>query len=569
MTMRFFAEIQRVDEEQRMVWGYASTENRASDGKIITRAAMEGALDDYMEFANVREMHQPSAVGRTDEAHVDDGGLYVGVKVVDDAAWKKVVERVYKGFSIGAKATAYDPDDKTVVTGMLLSEISLVDRPADTGAKFDLFRAEGIDVEDDDEVEVERRDFTDAQRKAMADKGDAMPDGGFPIATRADLENAVRAYGRAKNKRAVRRHIMKRARALGAADLIPEDWTQMARAENGESEDQVTRGEAEQAQGAVGAGEGTADAGGSTAEDDAAVDDEGGEQVDAGAENEADPVARAVQAAEEAGQRAATAVELVQRAVGDAEAQALPGAEIRRGFYSVGRVASLLAELCYLTSESQWEADIEADNSPVPGKLRAAVLELAKAYKAMSDEELAELLNGTGVDVQLENGIIALMAADADLERSEAAGEISEAQAGRLKDLFDAFIARGWKPTDAAAPEDADELRRQVDSLTADRETLLRSVDGLTEKVTGLADQVTRLAEVAAPARTAGLRAVAKEEDVSGGGGSAPVQRAASEEEIQRYLDALPGEERALLLTRAALARPIAINNRQIAPAGG
>jgi hypothetical protein len=106
--MRFYGDIQRVDEEQRMVWGYASTEKRAIDGKMVTRAAMEGALDDYMEFANIREMHQPSAVGVTREAHVDDGGLYVGAHIVDDAAWKKVVERVYKGFSIGAKVTERD-----------------------------------------------------------------------------------------------------------------------------------------------------------------------------------------------------------------------------------------------------------------------------------------------------------------------------------------------------------------------------------------------------------------------------------------------------------------------------
>lgn|SRR3990167_7574859 len=52
-----------------------------------------------MKFANIREMHQPSAVGVTKEYSHDEFGTWVGVKVVDDIAWKKVKEQVYKGFS--------------------------------------------------------------------------------------------------------------------------------------------------------------------------------------------------------------------------------------------------------------------------------------------------------------------------------------------------------------------------------------------------------------------------------------------------------------------------------------
>ena len=54
-------------------------------------------------------------------------------------------------------------------------------------------------------------------RKKMAGRGTAMPDGSFPIANLSDLRNAVRAVGRAKNIDAAKRHICKRARALGAA----------------------------------------------------------------------------------------------------------------------------------------------------------------------------------------------------------------------------------------------------------------------------------------------------------------------------------------------------------------
>ena len=100
-----------------------------------------------MRFANIREMHQPSAVGIAKEAAIDDKGLYLGAKIVDDEAWQKVVEGVYKGFSIGGCVTARDARDPTVITGHRLAEITLVDRPANPEATVELFKvamAEGL-----------------------------------------------------------------------------------------------------------------------------------------------------------------------------------------------------------------------------------------------------------------------------------------------------------------------------------------------------------------------------------------------------------------------------------------
>lgn len=69
------------------------------------------------------------------------------------------------------------------------------------------------------------RAFKAEQRRKLADEGKAMPDGSFPIATVEDLRNAIQAIGRAKDPEAVKRHIRKRARALGQEDLIPDAWT--------------------------------------------------------------------------------------------------------------------------------------------------------------------------------------------------------------------------------------------------------------------------------------------------------------------------------------------------------
>ncbi len=138
--MRFYWPIAKVDAEQRMVWGYASTEAEDDQGETVSRQALAAALDDYMRFANIREMHQPSAVGIATEAAVDDRGLYLGAKIVDGDAWQKVVEGVYKGFSIGGRVTARDPADRRLITALRLTEISVVDRPANPEAVFDCWK---------------------------------------------------------------------------------------------------------------------------------------------------------------------------------------------------------------------------------------------------------------------------------------------------------------------------------------------------------------------------------------------------------------------------------------------
>lgn len=73
-----------------------------------------------------------------------------------------------------------------------------------------------------------KRMYDEEARTAMAEAGEALPDGSFPIKDEDDLKNAIQAYGRAGDKEAAKAHIMKRAAALGKEDLIPEDWSEKA-----------------------------------------------------------------------------------------------------------------------------------------------------------------------------------------------------------------------------------------------------------------------------------------------------------------------------------------------------
>lgn len=158
-----FAEICKVDDEKRMVYGYASTEALDSQGEIVTKDAMAAALDDYMKFANIREMHQPSAVGVAKSAEMDDKGCFISAHVVDDSAWAKVKAGVYKGFSIGGKAIA---KAEGIISSLKLSEISLVDRPANPEALITVWKADGAAPTPEQAV---------TELAALLDKGDITP----------------------------------------------------------------------------------------------------------------------------------------------------------------------------------------------------------------------------------------------------------------------------------------------------------------------------------------------------------------------------------------------------------
>jgi hypothetical protein len=72
--------------------------------------------------------------------------------------------------------------------------------------------------------DMDKRDYSMDARRAMAESGMAMPDGSFPIANGGDLQNAIQSVGRAANYAAAKEHIIRRARALGMMEMLPEDW---------------------------------------------------------------------------------------------------------------------------------------------------------------------------------------------------------------------------------------------------------------------------------------------------------------------------------------------------------
>ena len=67
--------------------------------------------------------------------------------------------------------------------------------------------------------------FSVSERKELADKGEAMPDGKYPIRNKQDLKDAIRLSGSSdKSKTEVRMWIKKRAKELGLEEELPENW---------------------------------------------------------------------------------------------------------------------------------------------------------------------------------------------------------------------------------------------------------------------------------------------------------------------------------------------------------
>lgn len=159
---------------------------------------------------------------------IGEVGVIPGEKVIsfDDAA--NIAVKSIEGEVIAVDADMFEGYDAYAV------EIEGVD-----GKSYDVFVGvdgevlgyDEYDPEEANEIEEEvadlalKRMYSDERRTELAEGGMALPDGSYPIVDEADLKNAIQAFGRAKDKDAAKRHIMKRARALGKEDLIPEEWS--------------------------------------------------------------------------------------------------------------------------------------------------------------------------------------------------------------------------------------------------------------------------------------------------------------------------------------------------------
>lgn len=288
---QMFARLTKIDEARREVWGRITQEVVDKVDEILdyekSKPYFKAWSDSFAEatdgksLGNVRAMHGKVAAGKLIAINFNDAekAIDVGAKIIDDAEWKKCVEAVYTGFSIGGKYVGDRKTEKMDGRDVVRyvadpTEVSVVDNPCVGPAKFfDIVKADGSTLQKqlrsavaggggddsgagpatgaaeplvvtgtDDQVAefakalndagktmadvltLIKREFSQEERDKAADSGAALPDGSFPIKTKEDLRNAVQAYGRAKDKEKAKAHIIARAKALDAESMLPDDW---------------------------------------------------------------------------------------------------------------------------------------------------------------------------------------------------------------------------------------------------------------------------------------------------------------------------------------------------------
>ena len=175
--INFYSNFAKFDEEKRMVYGYATNETLDSQGEIVENNATAEAVIEYKSWANIREMHSNSAVGTAPIIEMKKDGLWLGAHIVDDAAWAKVKAGVYKGFSIGGKiidrVEEYSEDLGRVIKRIkkyMLTEISLVDRPANPLATFSFIKRESDTNEVNEMTDEEKKEVSEEKQPVAEEK---------------------------------------------------------------------------------------------------------------------------------------------------------------------------------------------------------------------------------------------------------------------------------------------------------------------------------------------------------------------------------------------------------------
>ena len=204
--MQIFLPLSKVDVERCEVWGTMAQELADKSGEIMDYATSKPNFESWSKgfekatngesLGNVREMHGHSAVGKITQMDFDDANksIDVCVKVVDDVAWKKVLENVYTGFSIGGSYAKRWQDGALKRYTAQPAEVSLVDNPCLPTATYTMVKSDGTTEQKPFGKVAEGKSkygdvkFADAKNKR------------YPIDTPAHVRAAASYWGMPKNR---------------------------------------------------------------------------------------------------------------------------------------------------------------------------------------------------------------------------------------------------------------------------------------------------------------------------------------------------------------------------------
>lgn len=202
-SFNLFAQLKKVDEEKRLVYGRAVQEVVDKSNEVFDYEASKPHFQKWSaeiaadtggkSFGNVRAMHGKVSAGvlKTIDFNDAEKAIDVCAHINDDQEWKKVLGGNYRGFSIGGSYVGEKKAEKMAGQDVKRytakpSEISIVDSPCIPSAKFfEIQRADGSlakaefmpNTGDESDTSMmsdqEKKDFAaadDKGKQAMRDK---------------------------------------------------------------------------------------------------------------------------------------------------------------------------------------------------------------------------------------------------------------------------------------------------------------------------------------------------------------------------------------------------------------
>lgn len=351
----------KVDEEQRIVYGYATGEELDVQGDIVDYEASKGAFDRWT--GNIREQHDVKrAIGKRVSVEFDDDnkrvllGAYVSKSADGENAWTKIKEGVLTAFSIGGKiyktareTVKTDTGDEKMANRILdydLSEVSIVDKGAYPNSQFLMVKSVDGNLE---------------QVEEMHESADGQPLPWFMKSYAYSLNQNPNSADNTSMTKQSKETTMADAETVEKAEVVetPAVELEKVNVQGGVERDNV------------------------------------GEVVsDERRDSEGKPVvAEEVEApvADEKPSKKKKADEATETKVVEPDA--------KKGFYGVSNLADCVSNLTWIIADAEWEAQYEGDKSAAVDKLKAAVAQVGDALVELTQEAVAELK--TGDDVEL------------------------------------------------------------------------------------------------------------------------------------------------------------------------
>jgi hypothetical protein len=536
-----FAQLTKVDEDKRLVYGRAVQETPDRSGEIFDYESSKPMFEAWSKSqsdasmgksdGNVRAMHKDISAGVIVPGgmvfHDDEMAIDICAKVIDDNEWEKVIGGAYTGFSIGGRyAKKWEDSDlgKTRYTADP-SEVSLVDRPCvPTATFFEIQKADGSVLQKNFAESIEDKAAEEIIEEVVekVEIEEAVIESDDVLAKSEDTgqkqDEEVPPQGVAKADEPVQYEV------AGSDDEVIE----FAKILN---EQKLTMADAIAALKKVAERDDTSPKEGKAKYGNVKFADEKNKKYPIDTEAHIRAAWNYINKPKNAGKYSEDDVKGIKSAIVAAwkdkiDKDGPPAAEdskkvddygdLRKGLLSCADFAHIIQALVRLTEAVEYEAAAEGDGSQLPAKLTNAIADLGDILVAMVQEEIDEEVNGTEAKDQEPRPVMAMAEAIQDMQKRieplrKVGAKHSKETLSKIQSLHDHSVELGaaCAATKMVKSDDTEALAK----LQSDNDGLAKLVSEAAETIKNLSADVEMYKAMPKPSK-ARLMVVTKGQDI-------------------------------------------------------